>query len=115
MLFTIAPKKEDAFAARAVKAANGDGSMSGDAGVGALLDRNPGISFMMGLDIKAGIDWLKTFPEAARDLANIPAPVGSNLADVYVTSIYGKDGKSRARFAIGQQLIDQLRAMADKM
>lgn len=112
---TVGPKVEDAIIKRAIAARRGKDSLKGDAGLDTILRNAPEASGFFALDIHAGIEWLKSFPEPAKDLNKIPGPVGTNLADVYITFHMHKNGESGGEFVIGQQLIDQVRAFASKM
>ncbi len=111
---TVGPKVEDAIIKRAIAARRGKDSLKDDAGIASLLRNAPGSSGFFAVDVHAGINWLKSFPEVAKEL-NIPGPVGQNLADVYITFYQHKNGASGGEFVVGQQLIDQVRAFASKM
>ncbi|MCA9715385.1 MAG: hypothetical protein KC468_11970 [Myxococcales bacterium] len=113
VIWTIAPKAEDAFAARAVAAHNGTGSLKGDAALGKLLSIYPDAATVGGVDVRKGVEWLRSFPELAEEI-QLSTPLGVNLADAHLAGVYGKDGRFQARLGISQGFVDQLRALGGK-
>ncbi len=112
-IWTIAPKAEDSFAARAVAAHNGTGSLKGDVALTKLFSIYPNAAVVGGVDVNKGVEWLRSFPEVASELS-LSAPLGVNLADAHLAAVYAKDGRYLARLGLGQSFVDQLRAMGGK-
>ncbi|MGB1013817.1 MAG: hypothetical protein ACPG4T_06775, partial [Nannocystaceae bacterium] len=115
VLQTMGPKVEDAVMKRAIAARRGKDSLAGDAGLAKVLEHAPHASGMFAVDVRAGVEWLKSFPEPGKELGKLPGPLGNNLGDVYMTFYQHKTGEAGGEFVFGQQLIDQLRAFASKM
>ncbi|MCA9636340.1 MAG: hypothetical protein KC420_09975, partial [Myxococcales bacterium] len=114
VLYTIAPKAEEAAIRRVISAQKGEGSLSGDAGLAAVLGRSEGAAGIVAFDGKALLDWLRGFPEVSKELSKMPGVLGTNLGDVYLVTRYLQSGVSSFEYVVSQQLIDQIKAMIDK-
>lgn len=114
VVWTMAPKAEEAFAKQAIAAQKGQGSLAGSAGVEKMIAFDPAASGVFGMDIKAGLNWLRGFEELEPELREIPDGVGNDLSDVFVVFESRADGIFWGELVISQSLIDQGKDLASK-
>ena len=114
VIYTFAPKAEEAAMTRAIAARKGQGSLDGDAGLGAVLARSKNAAAVVAIDVRAVFDWLRSFPPIAQELKKMPGVLGTNLSDFYVTTYYLESGASSLEYVMSQGMIDQIKVMVEK-
>lgn len=114
VMFTVAPKAEEAAMARTIAARKGQGSLADDAGLTTALARSPKAATVVAFDLGAGVEWLRSFPPIAAELKKLPGPLGNDLSDIYVNSHYLSSGAASVEYVVSQRLIEQFKAMAMK-
>lgn len=115
VVWTVAPKAEDAWMKRVVGAQKGKGSLAGDPGLEAALSYHPGAAVVFGLDINGMFDWLRSMPDLKDAMAKIPNDLGENLSDVLLVMEYRKDGVSTIDFVVSSAVIKDGVDMASKL
>lgn len=111
VLFVVAPGAQERYIRTAIAAAKGGTGTGSDAGLRAILARNPDTSALMAVDVAGAMTWLREVvpPEES---AKLPAGVGVDLSDFYVSVTYGASGRQRGEMVLSQGLIDGLRKLA---
>ncbi len=112
VIWTVAPKAEEAFTRQVIAAQKGNASLDGDPGLARVLSHDPAASAVFGIDVKRTLDWLRGFPEIEREMKEVPTSVGTDLSDVFVTMQNRSDGVFVSELVISQALIDQIKAFA---
>lgn len=112
-LVTIAPKAEEAAMKRMIGAQKGTGALGDDPGLATVIGTHPA-SGVFAVDLKAGSEWLKSFPEIAKQMQKMPAPIGNNLGDVFVRSYFLDNGTTSFEYVFSQQVIEQIKVMVQK-
>lgn len=113
VLFTVAPKAEEPFMKRSLAAQKGQGSLAGNKGLESVLASDPNASTVFALDLKQGLEWLKSFEPLREDLNKLPGPLGQDLSDISVSMALSTDGVTRVEYLLSQPLINQLRTLAE--
>ncbi|MCA9709392.1 MAG: hypothetical protein KDK70_26360 [Myxococcales bacterium] len=110
VFFVMAPGSQEAYVRAAIEATK-SGGVGSDPGLTALLSRNPGTSAIMAVNVAGGLSWAREVlpPEAT---ASLPASLGKDLGDFYVSATYGASGQQRGEMVLSQAMIDGLRALA---
>ncbi|MEM9453915.1 MAG: hypothetical protein AAGF11_07030 [Myxococcota bacterium] len=110
VLFVIAPGSQEAYIRAAIEATKSGGAGS-DAGLTALLARNPDTSAVMAVNVAGALWWAREVlpAEATRE---IPAMLGRDLGDFYFSATYGRAGEQRGEMVLGQSMIDGIRKLA---
>lgn len=114
VLFTIAPKGEEAAMARVIAAQGGKGSLADDPGLAAIFGHSPTLSGFMGFNVKATMDWLKKFPPVAQELNKVPVVLGNDLSDIHLTSLYMPSGVMTFEYVFAQPMIEQIKGLIEK-
>lgn len=111
VLFVVAPGAQERYIRAAIEATKGGPSTGGDAGLSALLVRNPDTSAIMAVDVAGALSWAREVlpPEAT---ATLPAGLGGDLGDFYVSATYGASGRQHGEMVLSQGMIDGLRKLA---
>jgi hypothetical protein len=109
--YLIAPGSDDKYAQAVVDALAGTNALASDPGLGAIVDRNPGVSAVFGISVKGLMSWLGEIvpPE---EMSKVPPGLGNDLSDVFMAASYGDTGAQSGEFVVSQKFIDQLRALA---
>ncbi len=115
VIYTVAPKAEDAAMARAIAARKGQGSLAGDAGLGSVTGRSKNAAAVVAVDVRALLDWLRSYPQVAEELKKMPGVLGTNLADFYMVSYYLDNGTASFEYVVTQQMIDQIKVLVEKL
>ncbi len=112
VIFVISPTDAEKHLQSAIEAAQGKGSLSGDAGYEKVLARAPKVSVLYAINAKGALDWVRELagPEEA---ASIPRMVGNDLSDFFVVNSYSQSGSQAGELVLSQAFIDQLKALAD--
>lgn len=113
-LVTIAPKAEEAAMKRMIGAQKGTGALGDDPGLATVMGAHPA-SGVFAVDLKAGSEWLQSFPPIAEKMKQMPAPIGNNLGDVFLRSYYLESGTSSFEYVFSQQVIEQIKVMIQKV
>jgi hypothetical protein len=111
VVWTVAPKAEDAFTERVIAAQKGEGSLAADSGLSRLTGHMPA-SAVFGIDVRRTLSWLRGFPEIAPELSQVPQDLGTDVSDVFVTMQSRDDGVFVGELVISQPLIDQIKTFA---
>lgn len=111
VLFVIAPGAQERYIRAAIAATKGGPSTGSDAGLTALLGRNPETSAVMAVDVAGALGWAREVlpPEAT---AKVPPGLGVDLGDFYVSATYGASGRQHGEMVLSQGMIDGLRKLA---
>lgn len=111
VLFVVAPGAQERYIRAAIEATKSGPSTSSDAGLRALLGRNPDSSAIMAVDVAGALGWMREVlpPEAASAL---PSGLGVDLGDFYVSATYGASGRQHGEMVLSQGMIDGLRKLA---
>lgn len=111
VLFVVAPGSQEQYIKAAIAATKGGASTAGDAGLTALLARNPDTSIVMAVDVAGAMGWMREVlpPEAT---SKLPAGLGVDLGDFYVATTYGASGRQHGEMVLSQGMIDGLRKLA---
>jgi hypothetical protein len=112
VLFVVAPGAQEQYIRAAIAAAKGGPSTGSDAGLAGLLARNPDTSLVMAVNAAGTLAWMREVlpPEAT---AKLPAALGANLGDFYVSATYGASGRQYGEMVLSQAFIDGLRKLAE--
>lgn len=112
VLFVVAPGAQEQYIRAAIAATKGGASTGSDAGLRALLARNPDTSGIMAVDVAGALAWMREVlpPDAT---AKLPATMGADLGDFYVSATYGASGRQHGEMVVSQGVIDELRKLAD--
>lgn len=110
--YLLSPGSDDKYAQAVVGALGGTGGLGSDPGLSTIVDRNPGVSAVFGINIKGVLGWAAEIvpPE---EMSKIPPGIGNDLSDVFMAASYGDNGAQSGEFVISQKLIDQLRKLAN--
>lgn len=106
VVWTVAPKAEDAWMKRVVEAQKGKNSLAGDPGLEAALSYHPGAALVFGIDINGMLDWLRGIPDLKDAMARVPNDLGENLSDLLLVMEYRKSGLSTIDFVVSKAVIE---------
>ncbi len=112
VLFVVAPGAQERYIRAAIAAAKGGTSTGSDAGLRALLARNPDTSAIMAVDMAGALAWMREVLPAEAT-AQLPPALGSDLGDFYVSATYGASGRQHGELVLSQTMIEGLRKLAD--
>lgn len=111
VLFVVAPGAQERYIRAAIAAAKGGPGTGSDAGLRALLARNPDTSAIMAVDVAGALGWMREVLPAEAS-AKLPAGLGVDLSDFYVSATYGASGRQHGEMVLSQGMIDGLRKLA---
>jgi hypothetical protein len=111
VLFVIAPGAQERYIRAAIAATKGGPSTGSDAGLTALLARNPDTSVIMAVDVAGALGWAREVLPAEAT-AKVPPGLGVDLGDFYVSATYGASGRQHGEMVLSQGMIDGLRKLA---
>jgi hypothetical protein len=111
-IFVITPSDGEKYMQAAIDAAGGKGALAEDRGYKTVASKAADMSSLWAVDVKQSADLLKQLmpPDEA---GKIPAALGNDLSDAFLSSSYGRTGSQTGEFTVSQQLIDQIRALAN--
>lgn len=109
-VFVVAPGAQESYVRAVITAAKGGPGVGADAGLTAVMARNPDASALMAMDVAGALTWVREVfpPEITRSL---PAALGSDLSDYSFAVSYGAKGSQRGEMVISQRMLDQLRGL----
>jgi hypothetical protein len=110
VIYTLAPKAEAAYMQRVLAGFAGKGNVAGQAGLARALARDPQASGVFGVDVRAGLDWIRSFAAYGARVDSLPQ-LGADLGDFYATFRYGADGTTAMEYVMSQPLIDQIKGL----
>lgn len=111
VLFVVAPGAQERYIRAAIMAAKGGPSTASDAGLRAILARNPDTSAIAAWDVAGVFGWMREVmpPEAS---SKLPPKLGVDLSDFYISATYGASGRQHGEMVLSQAMIDELRKLA---
>lgn len=111
VLFVVAPGAQEQYIRAAIAAAKGGAGTGSDAGLRGILARNPDTSAIMAVDVAGALGWMREVLPADAT-ATLPAALGVDLGDFYVSATYGASGRQHGEMVLSQGMIDGLRKLA---
>ncbi|MCR9160755.1 MAG: hypothetical protein ACE37F_04035 [Nannocystaceae bacterium] len=112
VIFMVAPTESDTYMKSAILATRDGKTIADHTGWSKLGTGRSGLTALYAVDLAGGVDWLRPLLPPS-DAADIPSPLGAGLDDLTLVMRHPAPGVVSGSFNMSQELIDQLRKLAE--